>query len=399
MPKIDQEIEEMAKSAEESVMTPKEQLMKTIKELGPEGVKAKIDLLTKSEKEVLNDALEEMKKSASPAMDKDYAASYHKGDVYNKTVIQEDKADDDADEKLVKPANAKMKNQGDNAPEGIEGQVIKSVDKKEVKKIAEKEADDRVDEHNKKLHAGEVKKSDIDIADDADETADEAVGKVKGDSKADKKVMGKNYSMKKSKEELIEMKKSIEAEMIAKGEEPTAELVKGKIKELLAEADQSKDKMDDMQKDPVRGDKARPEALKVEEENKAAQDKVDDKGQGQMKKSIDWADKNALLKSDRGGRNHNFSVNGYYDEALAKAEPKKEGEEDLKKSESEVKDYDLNDLIEKDMTTTWKELDTANGIAKSMNEANGQLVKSFETNEIAQALGLSEEEAKKILGE
>lgn len=399
MPKIDQEIEEMAKSVEESVMTPKDQLIKTINELGLEGIKTKMTSLTKSEKEVLFDTLEEMKKSASPAMDANYAAEYVKGDVYKDTVIQEDKADDDADEKLVKPANAEMKNQGDNAPEGFEGQVIKAKEMDDSKKeeSAKEKLVDAVDdvaeaevkEHEDDMHKKDMKKSDIDIADDADETADEAVGKVKKmkDENHEKK-MKKSVEINGKEFDLYEVK--IQAEEILKSEgiELTNDLVKGKIKELLAEASQSKDKMDDMQKDKVRGDKSIPEDQNVGKDNKK-----------NMSKSVEWADKNALLKSDRGGRNHSFSVNGYYDEALAKAEPKKEGEEDLKKSEPEVKDYDLNDLIEKDMTTTWKELDTANGLAKSLNETNGQLVKSFETNEIAQALGLSEEEAKKILGE
>lgn len=385
MSKIDQEIEEMAKSVEESVMTPKDQLIKTINEVGSEGIKAKMESLTKSEKEVLFSTLEEMKKSASPAMDADYAASYHKGKVYQDSVIQEDVANDDADEKLVKPKNAKMKNQGDNSPEGIEGQVIKG----------------RGPDQVPRKPRGDGPKS---VGEEMESPAYQAKrAKLMNDSKIVKPgtVAAEEQSpaYQARKKELYSMKKSVEAEMVAKGEEPTAELVKGKMKELLMEAGQSKDKMDDMQNDKVRGDKSIPENQNIGKENKAAQDKVDDKKQGQMKKSVNWADSNALLKSDRGGRNHHFSINNFYDEALAKAESKKEVKEDLKKSEPEIKDYDLNDLIEKDMTATWTDLDTISGLAKSINETNGQLVKSFETNEIAQALGLSEEEAKQILGE
>ena len=115
-----------------------------------------------------------MKKAASPSMDDNYQAKYVKGDVYKDTVIQEDKADDDADEKLVKPANAKMKHQGDNNPEGFEGQVIKG-SKKQMKQIAEKEAKEEVDDHNKEMHKDDVKKADdnIKISDDSKATADE----------------------------------------------------------------------------------------------------------------------------------------------------------------------------------------------------------------------------------
>lgn len=398
---INKEIEEQAEKMEKSQQTAKEALFETIKKLGPEGIKAKIPTLEKSEKELLYSALEEMKKSASPAMDANYAAEYVKGDVYKDTVIQEDKADDDQDEKLVDPKNAKMKHQGDNAPEGFEGQVIKS-------------------------------EKDIDIADDAEETADEAVDKVKKMKKEDHK-----KKMNKSEELLEEVKKSddmmykmvskmcgmgkgkdyIMDKCMAKGldgekvgsmidramKEHKKEMHKGEKldgydkDDILAEEKQSKDGLDKMQKEKDRGDKERPEALKVEKENKEAQDKVDDCKQG-MKKSAVWTEENELLKANTGGRNHHFSVNNYYDEVLAKSESEGESEEKLAKSEEDKKE-DINDIIEKGGDASRDEV-----ICKSMVEANkekvsGKFYKSFADNEIAQALGLTEEEAKEILGE
>ncbi len=479
MPNINQEIENMASAMEKSTETPKDQLFKTLKDLGSEGIKAKLvaksedgtSLLSDDEKVVLKDALEEIKKgnckcancdcvdctcteemkkggpgsgkrslsgkvppsfepgqrsgrdvhsgtkyktstseqsaieintilnpkkdqesraeqrkreearkvnkAASPSMDDSYQAKYVQGNVYRDTIIQEDKADDDQDEKMVKPGNAKINHQGDNNPEGIEGQVIKAKDA-------------------------------IDIAGDADETADGAVNKIK--KKCDMKkpaVMGKNYGTEKNydMDKMKKMKKSIEDEMKAEGIEPTLELVKGKMKALLMEEKQSEDNMDDMQNDKTRGDKSRPEALKVEKENKAAQDKVNDLNQGKMKKAMGWADQNALLAANTGGRNHNFSINNYYEEVLTKAKAKEEKpkEEVLAKSEDaakeEPKPLDTNDFIEKSMDCTQDEVISDARLLINKAIVKGRFTKSFQENEIAQALGLTGEEAKKILGE
>jgi hypothetical protein len=115
-----------------------------------------------------------------------------------------------------------------------------------------------------------------------------------------------------------------------------------------------------------------------------------------VKKAI-WEDENALLKANILGRNHNFSVNQYYDEVIAKSQ-----ESDLKKSQ-EVKEEpnfdDLNDIISEG-------LDTKNEVIleKSLNEdnksnVNGTLFKSFSDEDMAKALNLSSEELNKLLGE
>ena len=356
--KIEQEIENLSKSMEAASMTPKEQLITTINELGPEGLRAKMPELSKSEQAMLKDVLEDMKKAKSPAMDANYAASYVRGNV-NDTILQEDKADDDQDEKLVDPKNAKMNNQGDNSPEGFEGQVIKGCD---VKDVAKKEAKEEVESHEKEMHKKDVKKS-IEI--DGQEI------------------------------DLEELKTQAEEVLKSEGvEELTAELVKGKMKAMLAEEKQSGDAPEMNESTRAKKEKM-PDQIEEAEANKMAQDKVDDMNQGGMKKSVVWEDENALLKANTGGRNHHFSVNSYYDEALSKSETTTK-EEVLEKSD---KEYDLNDLIEKDMDTTWSDLETTQNIAKSIVDQNGTLQKSFEDNEIAAALGLSEEEAKKILGE
>ena len=388
MSTVNEEIDHMAEVMEKSTETPQEQLFKTLKDLGAEAIKAKLvaksedgqPLLSTDEKIVLKGALEEMKKAASPSMDANYQANYVQGNIVD-TIIQEDKADDDQDEKLVQASNSGVKHQGDNAPEKFEGQVIKAKDP-------------------------------IDIADDADETADESVGKVKKTDGKKPKVMGKtydmekNYGMKKSKEDLLEMKKSIEAEMTKAGEEITPDLVKAKMKKLLKEESQNEDKLDDMQNETTRGSKENPDATNSGKDNKAAQDNVNKLNQGKMKKSVDWADKNHLLKARTGGRNHHFSINDYYDDVLAKAEgPKEEPKETLAKSEGSkeetevAKTLDSNDYIEKSMDCTQDEVMCDARLLINKAQIEGTFTKSFQDNEIAQALGLSEEEAKKILGE
>lgn len=357
MDEINKEIEQMAEKMEKSQKDPVETLKQTVRSLGPEGLKKAIPNLSDDEKVLLKDVLEDMNKAVE--MDDAYAAKFVEGNI-NDTKIQEDKADDDADEKLVKPEAANHNHQGDVTPEGREGQIIKAKDCKD-------EAKKEVKEHEDKMH------------------------------KDGKKKMEK-CDMKKS--ELLEVKAEAEEILKSEGAEITDELVKSKMKELikgrmLKEEEQSEDKLEDMHKDKDRGDKARPEALKVEKENKDAQDKVDKLDQGKMKKAI-FAGENDLLKARTGGRNHHFSVNGYYDQVIADAE---KPAEEIKKSETPEENYDLNDLIEKDMTKSWGQIQTENGLAKSQEAQNGKLVKSFQDNDIASALGLTEDQAKKILGE
>lgn len=501
MSDVNKEIDEVAGAMEKSTETPKDALFKTLLELGADGIKEKLiaksqdgtPLLSDEERTVLVDALTEMKKAKSPSMDADYQAKYVRGNVYKDTIIQEDKADDDADERLVKPANAKMKHQGDNQPEGFEGQVIKAhedskEDAKQMKQIADKEAKEEVKDHNKKMHKDDIKKAKeetdellkglfpemasmdakseyketkddvfrkikrcaeaikdmkehsytiarevkdipeakevfekryssklrelknlakeynsmkkaIDISKDAKATADEVPCPMDSKDKNKPKVMGKNYDMEKMKK----MKKSIEDEFKAAGTEITPELVKGEMKKrLLKEEDQLGN--DETEKAPkARGDKSRPEALKVEKENDAAQKKVNDLGQGKMKKAMGWAGSQALLAANTGGRNHNFSVNGYYDEALKKAEEaNKPAEETLAKAEGDTKEeskpMDINDIIEKSLDQTRDENIADQLMAVRDAHVNPKFVKSFSDNEIADALGLTEEEAKKILG-
>lgn len=474
MADINKEIDEVATQLEKSHKTPKEVLFDTIRQLGPEGIRAKLPSLEKSERALLLGALEEMKKSTS--MDKDYAAKYVQGNIED-TKIQEDKADDDQDEKLVKPENSDVNHQG-NKTDGIEGQVIKgkemsrevAKDKimkleekehktKDPKKLVEREEKEHEEKNVEKAHvgfkaveehareegaedpkavaaavgikkygkegmeakarAGKMKKSE-------DEPFEKKMGVPKGvDPEKQERCVkdvkkegaGKNpyaicnASMKKGedcmdKEKMMDLKKKVKSgdkEKMKEGlkemkkalelanPEASPELIKGEMKRLLAEESQDGDAPEMNEK--TRANKEDVAALDLGKDNKEAQKKVNDEKQG-MKKSVAWTGENDLLKAMSGGRNHHFSLEEYVAEVLKAAE----AGEPVQKSEPSKKE-DLNDIIAKGGDRTWDHLNTDRLIKANKEKISGKVVKSFQDNEIAQALGLTEEEAKKILGE
>lgn len=336
MPNIEQEIEQTAEELAKSNQTPREQLFDTIRKMGPAGIKAKLASLEKSDKELLLSALQEMKKAVE--MDKNYAAKFVQGKVTD-TIIQEDKADDDQDEKLVMEAAATINHQGTPTP-GWEGQVIKGKDmeKKDIKESAEKDSKKKMDMAGKKC----MKKGEMPF----------------GDLKDEKK------SKDEKKDALKKIKKSVEDQLKEFGVEATPELVKSEMKRLLAEES---------------------EVVAPVTEVKKSEDV-------QAVRKANWAGEQDLLKANTFGRNHHFSINEYLDQVLAEAaKPTEEVQKSVEAKE------DLNDIIQKGGDANWDMVNT-DRLLKA-NKVKGTFVKSFEQNEIAQALGLTEEEAKKILGE
>jgi hypothetical protein len=120
---MDQEIEALAENIEKSTQEPMERAIQLVKSLGKAGLQARMEHLSDDEKIILKSVLEEMSKAVSFDKEAD-GAKVVKNNI-NESVIQEEVADDDADEKLVKPEAAKMDHQGTKTP-GWEGQVIKS---------------------------------------------------------------------------------------------------------------------------------------------------------------------------------------------------------------------------------------------------------------------------------
>lgn len=439
MSNIDAQIDQTVDLMEKSAKTSKEVLFETIRELGPEVIKVKFSTLEKSEQELLVGALEEMAKggpgSGQPGhmtnrtlerqrklsednikmvasakadqakkvkeqregadsiaddsarasteqrkkermgkaveMDSAYAAKYVQGNIED-TIIQEDKADDDQDEKLVKPEAAKMNHQG-TPTEGWEGQIIKGKEpmkEEKVKKIADVEAKKEVGEHEDAMH---------------------------GDKKEALKKEAKGVKSAKSPEEMKEkmkaMKKSVTdfiKDTSFSDNEPTDADVKKAMKKLLAEEGQNGDAPE--MNEASRAKKEKVEALDLASDSKDAQNKVDAKS---VKKAV-WGGENDLLKAMTGGRNHHFSLEEYMSEVLKEASA---SEGSLAKSEVKSEKEDLNDIIAKGGDASWDEINCDRLVKANKDKIRGSFVKSFADNEIAQALGLTEEEAKKILGE
>lgn len=198
-------------------------------------------------------------------------------------------------------------------------------------------------------------------------------GEVANDDEDEKLVKEKNKDIKPQGDNTPE---GIEGQVIKSEKmETEKEDPKKELAEIKAEAKK--------EKEPVEQEK-KEEALEEKAEEKAP-----------MKKSVQFDDPNKLIKACTYGRNFHFSVNDYYDEMLKKAE-EKPTEETLVKSE---KAYDLNDIIAKSMDQSFAEIQKAEDLKKSESEKNGRLQKSFEDEDLANAMGITVEEMKTILGE
>ena len=116
-----------------------------------------------------------------------------------------------------------------------------------------------------------------------------------------------------------------------------------------------------------------------------------------MAKSIKWyGEENDAFKAGTQGR-HSYasSVNEFYDEALAKANAPEQ--KVLKKSVKEPKDYDLNDMIEKDLMKSWSNIETELQMEEFKKSQGNFTRKSFSNDELLKSLGMTAEEADKVL--
>mgnify|MGYP000877982411 CR=1 FL=1 len=517
---INKEIEELASDLAKSQADPKEVVFETIRELGPEGIRAKLPTLEKSEQELLFSALEEMKKAVS--MDKDYQAKYVRGNIKD-TVIQEDKADDDQDEKLVKPEAAKMDHQG-TPTDGWEGQVIKGKepkadkkdkeDKKEdkskkdlveaVDEVAEQEAEEKVEEHEESMHIKNIKKSedgikavleglkksielrlanlgivatpelvkseasflieealfekefsgfensDFYLGDnlpDEDYEEEDSVEKAgKGPGSRGGKVVGRTKSGKpiyESSKAAASMKRKMFADKLDPKASPAAKAKaramrndrrfvesSSRHEDTRSEKFEEKqgatpgkrgDKIESNRKEDSKGihesgplqgvstagDKLGEASIRSGDEKSKKMSELKEMHREKLKeikqikpklpdvKKAIWTQENELLKAMTGGRNHHFSLEEYIQGVLKDAE--NQPKEEIKKSETSKED--LNEIIAKGGDCTMGDVQVENMLKANKTKVNGSVVKSFSENEIAQALGLTEEEAKKLLGE
>tara|TARA_R110000868_G_C10973188_1_gene771451 strand:+ start:6306 stop:8117 length:1812 start_codon:yes stop_codon:yes gene_type:complete len=363
---IETEIEQVAKSMEDSNTDPNELVIQTIKDLGPEGLKKAMENLNEDQKVLLKGVLEDMNKGRVE-FDDVYDGDKHFAKLEDMGTEVENGSDDE-DEKLVKPAAASIEHQGDSSPEGRDGHIIKSdvdsiinetlekgfpgsEDEKEDKKIAQKEAKKEVKGHEKKMH--------------------------------------------KSKEELIEMKNTLIKSYTDAGLEYTDDLIKAQMKKMLKEEDQVKPADQELQGPEDKKSDRKP--CKDMEEGKLAEETADEAlaKVPAIKKSFAFEkDEMSLLKANTGGRNFHYSINAHYDDALAKAQKGEEVVEELVKSEKEPT---ICDIIEKGQDQDADSVLTEQ-LIKS-HKTNGHTSETFSNTDMFEAMGMTEEEAKEILGE
>jgi hypothetical protein len=388
---ITKEIEAMAEKLSKSVEDPKETLFKTIQALGKDGIRARLASLSPEEKGLLKAALEEMnlKKSKSVEMDKEaQGAKVIQGNIMD-TIIQEEVADDDADEKLVKPEAAKHSHQG-NSVDGWDGQVIKAegtpVQKKDMK-AEEKQQESEAEKVGTGKKGKPMKKSSIELVEQMNKSEDILVKAIERMSERgmDKETIKKNLESVGVDSEKIEkaMKKDEAKKKIMAMEEKEHGT---KDPKKLVDAEKKENDKKDMKKS---------------EEVVVAAEITE------VKKSIEWTPENALLKANTFGRNFHFNV-GDFVESMLKADEEakkarkdgKEPKEDKEEKEpKEMKKSDINDLIEKSQDRSWFQEDMTKSLTEADGKRSANLVKSFdEVADMATLLGISVEDAKKILG-
>jgi hypothetical protein len=344
MDKITKEIEELAEKMEKSVTDPNDRLFSIIKSLGKDGLKAKLADLSDEEKVTLKATLEEMTLKKAISFDKEaQSVKFVQGKVVD-TIIQEDKADDDVDETLVKPQAAKMDHQG-TPTDGWQGQVIKSIE-------------------------------------DSEELMEQVIEKAMGKCKDDDKMVMKKLKEKgmneskvqgaldkfKAKKDSKKPAEQVEKSVLPETENPEAKKQSGDVPNL-------EDGKTCAKKTPA------PEIEALGKDNKK-----------NMTKSITWEDDNRLFKANTLGRNFNFNLEQFVSETLASEGT--QSTEPVKKSDTKE---DLNDIIEKSQDTTWSKI--AHEKQASEHKITGKLQKSFSDEDLAASMGITVEEAKKLLGE
>ena len=159
---------------------------------------------------------------------------------------------------------------------------------------------------------------------------------------------------------------------------------------------------------------AKEEAQKiVDDAKKISETKLEELREEEKKKGHEFKEtEKRLIKKDEFLDARQVELNREVEEVKAKVEEVKKIQERVSKveeekraelerlsrlSEGEAKE-DLNDIIAKGGDANWDMVNTDRLLKANGEKIKGKFVKSFEEDEIAAALGLTPEEAKKILG-
>lgn len=366
---IENEIDSMADNMAKSTIDPKAELMATIKELGPVELKKSLADLSDEQKGMVVEILEEMNKATS--MDANYSPDKKFAKLANMGT-EEETGSDDSDEKLVVASNKDIKHQGDDSPEGKSGQVIKS-ESETIDDIIEKAMYKNCDKEQ------------------VEEAHQNMMDKDKKDYKKGYK-KGKGYDMAKSLEDALALKNEIIKSYEDAGLAYTDELVKGEMKKRMnPEEDQV------IQPDATKGKStAKKESVPNIEVAKDASETADEVKVPSIKKSLPGFDPQSRLRANTGGRNFHFSIDNFYNEALAKAQGKDTTKEELSKGETEESVDDINDIIEKGFDKTMCNV-AEEELQKS--QIMGEFAQSsFSDKDFADAMNISEAEYKELMG-
>lgn len=128
---IENEVEQLAEKMTKSTAEGKQVLFDTIFNLGPDGLKKALPLLSPEQQEIVKEALEEMNKAAhkpEPSADGAHLTPEKTQTKQAKMKAESNTGSDDQDEKLMEDKNKDIKHQGgpSEKPEGWEGQVVKA---------------------------------------------------------------------------------------------------------------------------------------------------------------------------------------------------------------------------------------------------------------------------------
>lgn len=168
-----------------------------------------------------------------------------------------------------------------------------------------------------------------------------------------------------------------------------------KITDTVIEEDETSDDADeklveDKNKDVKHQGDNSPEGIEGELiKAESDSEKVD-----QPEKQVKWKADNHLLKSNSGGRNHSFSVNEYYKQALELKKSQENSQDELKKSEK----VDINYIIEKGLDLSSDQIEALKKAEANKKAEVGAKIKTFNDAEIAKSMGLSTEDIKKVFG-
>lgn len=423
MPNIELEMAELAEKLEKSaqpesqgVSNEYEVLVDTIMTLGPEGLKKAAPNLTDNQKQLLKSVLERMQKAQAVSMD----SKMPKGGIkvrQNQSEEVTSKKHDEEDEELVMEQAAEHKHQGDNSPEGFEGQVIKAKksDKEEAEEL-KKRAPKGVDPAKHERCVKEVKEQGHSVG-SAHAICTSSMKKseeteMKFDEKTLSEMIGRmqERGLEKSKCFDALLKKGHEQGQVEQAWAAAEELSKAK-KMKKAEKEKEKESPKEEAKEEAREDAAE-KIMEMEAKQHGTKDpkklveaeKKEKQAEGKMKKSIVWQSKtNDLLKaSTRRGQNCHYSVEEYLLKSEAEqAETIKKGGylNDAAASEELAKSRrtSLNDMIEKKLDRSSDQVRDLVQLKKSAPKG-AFTVQSYNLAEMAASLNMPIEEAAKVLG-